>query len=114
MSSDIVMLKQMAIRKMVVDFAVPEKTIEAVIAHAFKGAHKAFSQCSSIEISGFGKFTTRPTVLLREKTKYYGQLEKWNKELIDLTDEKQIAKRHMWIARVNEYLNVIKKIEHEV
>lgn len=110
-----VFLKQMAIRKMVVDMAIPEKTIELVIAHSFKQAHKAFNENASVEISGFGKFVTRPLVTGREKAVFELRKAHWQKELENpLLNDRMRNARIGWIKQVEEYLEVIKKIEHEI
>jgi hypothetical protein len=48
-SNDMIMLRQLAIRKLVVDLALPEKVIEVVLADAFNNAKKMFKECNSIE-----------------------------------------------------------------
>lgn len=106
-------LKQMAVRKMVVDMALPEKTIEKVLEHAFKGAFKAFRENGSVEISGFGKFVMRKKNTEFHKQRYYNQLASWRKDLEGCTDETVIRKRNLWIAKVEGYLESIKRLEHE-
>ena len=111
-----VFLKQMAIRKMVVEMAIPEKTIELVIAHSFKQAHKAFTENASVEISGFGKFVTRPLVTAREKAGYELKIAYWKNRLQepDVT-EKQIIKWNGFIEKMEGFLETIKRIQkHEV
>ena len=44
------------INKLVVDLALPKKTIDAVVKHEFSRAVEAMKTNNSIEISGFGKF----------------------------------------------------------
>ena len=43
-------------RRVTVDTAIDQKTVEAVIRHQFNKAAKAMLDNNSVEISGFGKF----------------------------------------------------------
>ena len=110
-----VFLKQMAIRKMVVEMAIPEKTIELVIAHSFKQAHKAFTENASVEISGFGKFVTRPLVTERERVLTIGRIEHFKKQLEepDISEKKRIS-RLGFIEKLEGFLKIIEEIQkHE-
>jgi len=114
MRSDAVFLKQIAIRKMVVDLAIDEKTIEQVLTHAFNGARKAFHSCGSIEISGFGKYTVSPRRVLEERRKIADKFAKWGKQLEDpTTDDMMRRNRLIWTERAQEDLDLIKTLLHE-
>jgi hypothetical protein len=111
-----IFLKQMAIRKMAVDMAIPEKIVELVIAHSFKQAHRAFRENASIEICGFGRFVTRPLLTERERVLCNGRIEHFKKQLEDplLTNKRRIS-RLGFIDELEGYLKVIEEIQrHEV
>lgn len=111
MENSLTFLKQMAVRKLVVDLALPEKTIEAVLSHSFSGAMKAFTKGNSVEISGFGKFVTRPKSLESRKEQLLKKIEKYEKELTDpeLT-ETMIRNRKYWIAQCQEDIKLMEVI----
>ena len=114
MRSDAVFLKQIAIRKMVVDLAIDEKIIEQVLIHAFNGAKKAFHSNNSIEISGFGKYIVSPRQVLNERQKITDKFAKWGKQLEDPnTDDMMRKNRILWTERAQEDLDLIKTLLHE-
>lgn len=114
MSESPMFFKQMAIRKMAVDMAIPEKVIEQVITHSFKRAREAFHENSSIEISGFGKFLVSQDRLKAQKYKYVSELKKWKKQLEDPEVTPVVVKnRLLFVERIETELMMIKKLTHE-
>jgi nucleoid DNA-binding protein len=113
--NDMVMLRQIAIRKLVVDLALPEKVIEVVLADSFNDAKKMFKECNSIEISGFGVFLLGKHKIRRQKEKIVEDITKWKKELEDPNITKVMCDtRREWIRRTEERMELIKKLTHEV
>jgi len=107
--------KQLAVRKMAVDMAIPEKTIELVLRHSFDGARKAFHDCGSIEISGFGKFLVSASRVRGERRKNAYQLAKWKREIEDPeSTPTTIKNRLLFIKKVESDLEIIKKVTHEI
>lgn len=107
-------LRQIAIRKMAVDMAIPEKTIELVLKHTFDGAFKAFYENRSIEISGFGKFLVDNKRVKSQRIKGAKQIEAWNRDLQspELSEHKK-ENRKLFIQRVEQQLQRIKTVIHE-
>ena len=108
-------LRQIAIRKMAVDMAIPEKTIELVLKYTFDEARKAFHEHASIEISGFGKFLLDERRIRGQRRKIAMGLEKWNKQLVDPESSPAMIKnRLLFIQKVESDLALINKLTHEV
>ena len=106
---DMPALRRMLIRKMVVDMAIPEKTIEQVIAHEFDGVVKALARHKSVEISGFGKFQMKDGIVKKEIKKQREQIEFYRKQLEDsLLSEEKKERRRLWITNHEAVLAYIK------
>lgn len=112
--SDIIFLKQLAIRKMVVDLAIPEKTIELVIAHSFNRARQAFHHHSSIEISGFGKFVVGKSRMKFKEEGYLKNMPKWEKEIADPNVSEAVKDiRRIWLEKGKRELEIINRLKDE-
>ena len=109
-----IFFRQMAVRKMVVDLAIEEKTIEKVLGFVFKEAKAAFHEHGSIEVSGFGKFVMRKHTNEKEKNRMRGLLEKWKQEMKEDDDEGVVRKRLMWIENMNKDLATIERLENDI
>jgi len=106
---DMPALRRMLIRKMVVDMAIPEKTIEQVISHEFDGVVKALAKYRSVEISGLGKFEMRDGILKKEVKNQKHQIEFYRKQLEDpLFSEERKARRRLWIANHEAVIEYVK------
>ena len=108
-------LRQIAIRKMAVDMAIPEKTIELVLKHSFEGAREAFHHCRELEISGFGTFLVDDNRVKSERIKASKQIEAWNRDLKrdDLSDKKK-ENRKLFIKQMEKDLEHVKLVIHEI
>ena len=109
MSSDLPTLRRMLIRKMVVDMAISEKTIEQVIAHSFDSIVKALKNNRSVEISGLGKFELRKGILEKEVKHQRRQIEYYKKQLEDpLMSEIMKERRRLWIENHEQVIEYVK------
>jgi nucleoid DNA-binding protein len=86
------------VNKMAVDLFVPEKVINAVVAHQFDSARTALHNNNSVEISGFGKFLFNKKRAANKLRGYYTIKEGFNKML--LTDISETKRK-----------NIIRKLE---
>jgi len=103
-------LRRMLIRKMVVDTAIPEKTIEKVIAHSFNGIVEALKSNDSVEISGFGKFEIKENIAKREIQICLGKIEAYKKQMEDpLMSDPVRKRREQWIEGLKEEIRYIKE-----
>lgn len=108
-------LRQQLIKKMVVDMAIPQSTIEAVISHQFQSAVKAMESNFSVEISGFGRFTYNKKRALKMITTNDRNLRDLNAELAseDISPTRKL-KVEMKIGIISSYREmIVKKIGYE-
>ena len=113
-SDDVMFMKRLAIRKMAVDMAIPEKTVELVIAYTFKKAREAFHQHGSIEISGFGRFVLNKYHVKHRIMKIVTEIERWEEQLADPgIDERMKKNRLLWLEKVRRDLELIRTLTHE-
>jgi nucleoid DNA-binding protein len=100
-------VKDYLIRKMAVKMMVPEKTIDAVVAHQFSSANEAVSKHKSLEISGFGKFYFNDKKAQKTKERLEGYLEEINTALQTDISESQKNRLKVKIDKINESLKTI-------
>jgi hypothetical protein len=86
-----------------------------VIAHSFKRAKEAFHEHESIEIRGFGKFVVSSSRVEKEKRKDAMKMTKFQREHDDPQATTMIKEnRLLWMRRMEEDLELIKKLTHEI
>jgi len=104
-------LRQLAIRKMAVDLAIPEKTIELVLKHSFEGAREAFSDNRSVEISGFGTFLVTSMRVKKYRLIAGKQIAGWTRDLErDELSETKKENRKVFIAKVKRELKHVNNV----
>ena len=107
------LINQQTIRKIVVDMAIPEKVVEAVISHQFSSTLRALSENRSVEISGFGVFHAIQSRINR-KMVYHTSIMNDYKELIRNTPPEEVKlievyrQRMEWQQHNREILNKLK------
>jgi hypothetical protein len=69
------MNRQELIRKIVVDMALPQKTVEAIVSHQFQSVVNALRNNNSVEVSGFGRLVFKPKQARRQLEGAYLRLE---------------------------------------
>jgi len=77
-------IKKIAINRLASKM-ISEKIIDSVISHQFESAHAATTECNSVEISGFGKFTFNQKRAEKQMAKYESQIAMYTKILEDDT-----------------------------
>jgi len=100
-------VKDYLIRKMAVKMMVPEKTIDAVVAHQFSSANEAVSKHKSLEISGFGKFYFNDKKAQRTKERLEKSLEEISTTLQTNISESQRNRLKVKLDKVKLSLNTI-------
>lgn len=91
------------VRILSVDIAIPEKIVDAVVAHQFLSANEALDTNKSIEFSGFGRFVFNDKKAARKMVQLLKRLEIYSAQLndINITDNKR--------EKLTEIIRVIKK-----
>jgi len=98
-------VKNFIIRNMSVETMIPEKIIEAVIAHQFSSVLKIMDVGNSVELSGFGKFVFKKR---RARTKLIYWSEQISEYMLMSQDES------LPIEERDRLIEAIKYIEENV
>jgi hypothetical protein len=96
-------VREYLVRILSVDVAIPEKIVDAVIAHQFQSANEAMDTNKSLEISGFGRFVFNDKKAVKRMAYLLNKLDVYTLQLddINITDNKR--------AKLTEIIRVIKK-----
>lgn len=94
-------LRERWIRKIVVDAAIPQKVVEAVLRYEFEGVVKATETCDSIEISGFGRLMFYEKKAHKLLKKYNEQIELFEKVVNGDMEDISPQRRNALIARLD-------------
>lgn len=55
--------------------------VEDIVSHIWKSTHNALHSTSSVEVTGFGYFSLRPSILRKELKKFEEILSAYNKKI---------------------------------
>jgi len=100
------------VKRLVVDLALPNKVITAVIDHQFMSLLQAMKTCNSLEMSGFGKFffnVRRVAVIMAQLERMKILYKEWM--LSDDEQKQRMGKERM--ERVDRDIEKIKVVLHE-
>jgi nucleoid DNA-binding protein len=75
--------KDYLVRILSVDIAIPDKVIDAVIAHQFQSANTAMDTNKSLEISGFGRFIFNDKKAVKKMATLEKRLQTYTEQLED-------------------------------
>jgi hypothetical protein len=102
-------VREYLVRTMAVKLMVPEKVIDAVVAHQFSEANKAMGNNYSVEISGFGKFLFNHKKAIKKLATLYAQKAHFEKVLAtDGVSEQRKISSSAKLASVIEAINILK------
>lgn len=107
--------KDYLIRILSVDIAIPDKVIDAVIAHQFQSANTAMDTNKSLEISGFGRFMFNDKKAVKKMATLEKRLEQYTAQLDDnFLKEVNRAKIIEIIRVINKQIQQLKpKLNHD-
>lgn len=107
--------KDYLIRILSVDIAIPDKVIDAVIAHQFQSANTAMDTNKSLEISGFGRFMFNDKKAIKKMVTLEKRLEQYTAQLDDNSLKEANRAKIIEIIRViNKQIQQLKpKLNHD-
>lgn len=108
-------VREYLVRILSVDMAIPEKVVDAVIAHQFQSANEAMDTNKSLEISGFGRFLFNDKKAVKKMATLEARLEQYTAQLEDntLTEANRVKITEI-IRVINKQIQQLKpKLNHD-